>query len=77
MALLIAQNGYNHVLRDRVYLLRGFHDPRVVLYGLSLCLDDALDHVHDVYLLTKRAGEWAMLGSNQRPLPCEVSTIVF
>jgi hypothetical protein len=30
-----------------------------------------------IYLQNAIFSEWAMLGSNQRPLPCEVSTIVF
>ena len=29
------------------------------------------------YLQNEKFLEWAMLGSNQRPLPCEVSMIVF
>src|SRR5687767_12172277 len=51
VALLVAQDVYEHVLRYRVYALGLLDDPGVVLDGSRLGLYDALDDVHDVRLL--------------------------
>jgi hypothetical protein len=50
VSLLVAQDIYDHVLRDVVDLLGRLDDPGVVLYGPGLGLDHALYNVHHVYL---------------------------
>jgi hypothetical protein len=39
-------------------------------------IDTGLDSYFKIHLQIRKFREWAMLGSNQRPLPCEGSTIV-
>lgn len=47
MALLIAQDIDNHILRDPVDAIAGFDDLVVVGNRAALCVDHALDNVDD------------------------------
>ena len=61
MPLLVAQNLYYHVLRDRVSPFRRLYDPLVVLYSPGLGLYNPFYYVYHVYLV---------LGGLQVPLLC-------
>jgi hypothetical protein len=61
VALLVAQDVDDHVLRDRVPALGELDDRVVVLDRAGLGLDHALDDVHDVGLRLGRL-EIGLLG---------------
>src|SRR5919112_3088464 len=52
--LLVAQDVYDHVLRNVVDAFRSLYYTGVELYGAGLRVDYALDHVHHVRLLLGR-----------------------
>src|SRR5829696_1585931 len=57
VALLVAQDVYDHVLRDQVDLIGHVHDLSVELYRTGLGVYNALYDVHHVGLLLRRLEE--------------------
>src|SRR4051794_4931702 len=53
VALLVVQDIYDHVVRDRVYVLGLLDDVRVVLDRAVFGIDDALYDVHDIDLVLR------------------------
>src|SRR6185437_13450618 len=66
VALLVAQDGDDHVLGDGIDLVGLLDDAVVVLDGAGLGLDDALDDVHDVGLVLGRLQIGLLGGEVQR-----------
>src|SRR5918997_5263190 len=54
VALLVAQDVYDHVLRDQVDLIGHIHDLSIELYRTGLGVYNALYDVHHVGLLLRR-----------------------